>query len=120
MIFKRLCFALVLVFTTPAAAQEPAPRLVNTTKIWDAALHNAFTDLVRWQGRFYCAFREGKGHAGDHGKLRIIDPLTSEILAARPAMTGWAYAVAVAPDGTSALVAGERGACVRLELTSAN
>ena len=55
-----------------AFGQGTQPQLVSVRKIWDKAPHNAFTDLVRWQGRFYCAFREGKGHAGDIGKLRII------------------------------------------------
>ena len=45
---------------------------VDTKRIWDDAPHNAFTDLVEWNGKIYCAFREGKGHAGDIGKLRII------------------------------------------------
>jgi hypothetical protein len=55
-------------------ADPPPPRceLVSAGKIWDAAPHNAFTDLIRWQDRFYCAFREGQGHAGDRGRLRII------------------------------------------------
>ena len=47
--------------------------LVDCRKIWDAAPHNAFTDLVRWRDRFYCAFREGQRHAGDVGKLRILE-----------------------------------------------
>ncbi len=46
--------------------------LLGVRKIWDEAPHNAFTDLVRWRDRFYCAFREGEGHAGDIGRLRII------------------------------------------------
>lgn len=45
-------------------------------KIWDAAPHNAFTDLIRWKGRFYCTFRESSGHvASNHdgdGKIRVI------------------------------------------------
>lgn len=44
----------------------------SVTRIWDAAPHNAFTDLIRWRDHFYCAFREGEGHAGDVGKLRVI------------------------------------------------
>lgn len=36
---------------------------VKVTKIWDKGLHNAFTDLIRFNGRFYCAFREGSSHA---------------------------------------------------------
>ncbi len=55
------------------AAQAPvSARIIWVKKIWDDAPHNAFTDLVRWQDRFYCAFREGKGHAGDIGKLRVL------------------------------------------------
>lgn len=54
------------------AEAELVPRVVSVEKIWNAAPHNAFTDLVRWHGKFYCAFREGEGHAGDRGKLRII------------------------------------------------
>lgn len=54
-------------------AEELSPRIVAVNKIWDQAPHNAFTDLVRWNDRFYCAFREGQGHAGDRGKLRIIE-----------------------------------------------
>ena len=48
------------------------PEIVEVRRIWDSAPHNAFTDLVRWRDRLYCAFREGKGHAGDIGKLRVI------------------------------------------------
>ena len=46
--------------------------LISVVKIWDQAPHNAFTDLIHWKGKFYCAFREGKGHAGDLGKLRVL------------------------------------------------
>lgn len=47
-------------------------KLLKSEKIWDEAPHNAFTDLVRWRDRWYCGFREGKGHAGDRGLIRII------------------------------------------------
>jgi len=49
-------------------------KIVEIQKIWDAAPHNAFTDLQRFKGRWYCAFREGRGHAGggDYGKIRVI------------------------------------------------
>jgi len=49
----------------------------ETTKIWDSASHNAFTDLIRYQEYFYATFREGTGHVpredntGD-GMIRII------------------------------------------------
>ena len=47
--------------------------LVDVRKIWDAAPHNAFTDLIRYRGRWYCAFREGAGHVSPDGALRILE-----------------------------------------------
>lgn len=54
-----------------AFAAEEA-RLVDVNKIWDQAPHNAFTDLVRFQDRWFCVFREGKGHVSPDGALRVI------------------------------------------------
>jgi hypothetical protein len=52
---------------------EQRPRLLGVTKIWDRAPHNAFTDLVRWRGHWYCTFREGERHVyGRDGQIRII------------------------------------------------
>lgn len=51
---------------------ERTPLLAETRKIWDAAPHNAFTDLVRYRGRWYCCFREASGHLHRKGKIRII------------------------------------------------
>lgn len=49
---------------------------ITATQIWDRGRHNAFTDLVRWQGRFYCTFREGGAHVphshAEDGKTRVI------------------------------------------------
>jgi hypothetical protein len=55
-------------------AAQPAPeaQLLNVRKIWDAAPHNAFTDLVRFKDRWYCTFREGKDHASRDGAIRVI------------------------------------------------
>lgn len=58
-----------------APAAEPPPvqaSLLEVRKIWDRAPHNAFTDLIRFHDRWYCAFREGKGHVCDSGKLRVL------------------------------------------------
>ena len=58
-----------------ATGSESVPiraKVIEARKIWDRAPHNAFTDLTRWRNQWYCAFREGKGHAGDIGKLRIL------------------------------------------------
>lgn len=52
---------------------SPGDDTVQITKIWDHGIHNAFTDLIRFKGRFYCSFREGTGHVGGNGgKVRIL------------------------------------------------
>jgi len=47
-------------------------KLVDARKIWDGAPHNAFTDLIRFQDRWLCVFREGKAHVSPDGALRVI------------------------------------------------
>lgn len=46
--------------------------MVEVQRIWDQASHNAFTDLVRFQDRWFCVFREGKAHVSPDGALRVI------------------------------------------------
>ncbi|HEX4415758.1 MAG TPA: sialidase family protein [Lacipirellulaceae bacterium] len=47
-------------------------KLIRVDKIWSEAMHSAFTDLIRWNEKWYCAFREGQTHVGSQGQLRII------------------------------------------------
>jgi len=49
-----------------------AAELVEVRKIWDQAPHNAFTDLVRFKGRWYCSFREGAQHVSPDGAIRVL------------------------------------------------
>jgi hypothetical protein len=58
----------------PAGASQlaVAAQPVEVRKIWDAAPHNAFTDLIRFRGRWYCVFREGKAHVSPDGAVRIL------------------------------------------------
>ncbi len=49
-----------------------AMKLLSVTKIWDKGEHNAFTDLIEFQGRLYCAFREGSAHVSPDGGLRVL------------------------------------------------
>ena len=55
-------------------AELPSLKVLETKKIWPGEPHSAFTDLERFQDKWYCAFRVGKGHAGkgDHGRIRVI------------------------------------------------
>lgn len=57
-----------------AFAQETNYQL---NRIGDEAPHSAFTDLVRYKDKFYCAFREGTGHIPEkdnsgNGNIRIL------------------------------------------------
>mgnify|MGYP006301623013 CR=1 FL=1 len=54
------------------ALPYPDLKLLTVDRIWDHAPHNAFTDLIRFKGHWYCAFREGESHVSDDGCLRVI------------------------------------------------
>jgi hypothetical protein len=47
-------------------------QLIKVKKIWDQAPHNAFTDLIRFQNRWFCVFREAMTHHSSDGALRVI------------------------------------------------
>ena len=72
----RLALSLLLLVVAALAAgaapQPEAAELVSVRKIWDAAPHNAFTDLIRWKGAWYCVFREGQAHVAADGALRVL------------------------------------------------
>ena len=57
-----------------AASKIPdtAPQIVSVHKIWDRGTHNAFTDLIRFAGRWWCTFREAKDHGWSIGTVRVI------------------------------------------------
>jgi len=48
--------------------------LIEVRKIWDRARHNAFTDLIRLNGAWFCTFREGKNHWAEDaaGRIRVL------------------------------------------------
>jgi hypothetical protein len=73
---KRLLVASLIssLLSGPVVAARPIESLihVSTRKIWDHAPHNAFTDLAFWNGRFICAFREGRRHVSTDGKIRVL------------------------------------------------
>ncbi|UCD29795.1 MAG: cellulase family glycosylhydrolase [Planctomycetota bacterium] len=55
------------------------PEIVSVKKIWDQAPHNAFTDLIRFQGKWFCTFREGAAHAGGStGTIRVLTSVNGE------------------------------------------
>ena len=62
----------ILVAAASAQTGAEDPQLIEVRKIWDAAPHNAFTDLVRFDDRWFCVFREGEAHVSPDGALRVI------------------------------------------------
>jgi hypothetical protein len=79
---KRILPALMILCLSAAAACAAAttkPVLVEARRIWDKAPHNAFTDLVRFKNRWYCVFREGKGHVSLDGALRVIMSVDGDV-----------------------------------------
>jgi hypothetical protein len=68
----RSCLPLVLLLFVAGWASAQEAKLIEARKIWDQAPHNAFTDLVRFQDRWFCVFREGKAHVSPDGALRVI------------------------------------------------
>lgn len=42
------------------------------TTIWQASAHNAFTDLIRYNGAWWCTFREASTHTSANGSLRVL------------------------------------------------
>jgi hypothetical protein len=68
---RCLCLLWLALLCRVAGAAEP--QVVSVVKIWDQGKHNAFTDLIRWRGKWYCTFREAEGHVGGDGQLRVLE-----------------------------------------------
>ena len=108
--FWVLSVATVLI-GAPAPAAEPAPTLVSVEKIWDRGNHNAFTDLARWRGKWYCTFRESEAHVGGDGKLRVLESADGRqwepaALIAEPGIDLRDPKLSVTPDDRLMIVAG--------------
>ncbi len=67
-----LPLAVLLIAWASATIARDIGAEVQVRKIWDSAPHNAFTDLIRFKGAWYCVFREGKAHVSPDGALRVL------------------------------------------------
>jgi hypothetical protein len=47
-------------------------QLIQVNRIWQQANHNAFTDLIDFNGALWCVFREGSAHVSPDGAFRIL------------------------------------------------
>lgn len=112
---NRKCYVLLLLSLIGASfafgAVPITVELIDSTKIWDQAPHNAFTDLLRWNDKFYCAFREGRGHVSTDGKIRVLESKDANrwASAALVALAGYDLRdahLSVTPDGRLMLLGG--------------
>ena len=111
---KQLSVIALLLICCVSGALADVPitvEVIEVRKIWDKAPHNAFTDLLRWNDRFYCAFREGRGHACTDGKIRVLESKDADVWepAALIVLGGYDLRdahVSVTPDGRLMLVGG--------------
>ena len=81
---KRLSLFVLLAFAIGPVRADDSVKLIEVRKIWDKAPHNAFTDLVRFQDRWFCVFREGKAHVSPDGALRFSLRRTAKMGIGRP------------------------------------
>jgi hypothetical protein len=112
---NRKLYALMIPFLIGASLAVGAVpitvEVIDVKKIWDEAPHNAFTDLIRWNGRFYCTFREGRGHVSTDGKIRILESKGTNLWesAALIELAGYDLRdahLSVTPDGRLMLLGG--------------
>ena len=111
---KQLGVILLLLICCLSSALADVPvtaEVIEVRKIWDKAPHNAFTDLLRWNDQFYCAFREGRGHVSTDGKIRVLESKDTDVWepTALIALAGYDLRdahVSVTPDGRLMLVGG--------------
>ncbi len=47
-------------------------QIVTVAPIWSESGHNAFPDLISFQGTLFCAFREAASHEESNGWIRIL------------------------------------------------
>jgi len=69
---RDLILAQIAFPVKPVRKAEPKAEIVSVERIWDRSPHNAFTDMIRFRGRWFCAFREGKAHVSADGVIRVL------------------------------------------------
>lgn len=68
----RLFSGLFLILVLSNFSVNARLKLISVQKIWDKAPHNAFTDLIRFNDRWFCVFREAGTHTSNDGSIRVI------------------------------------------------
>jgi hypothetical protein len=69
---RRLLIFVLILGLAVAVTRATGAELTAVRKIWDHGHHNAFTDLRRWHGQWWCVFREADAHVGGDGAVRVL------------------------------------------------
>ncbi|WP_410809111.1 sialidase family protein [Micromonospora sp. 067-2] len=75
---------------TSSSTRRSSAEVVAVHRIGDSAPHSAFTDLVRYAGTWFCAFREARTHLSDDGVIRVLTSTDGR---------SWTSAAALRQDG---------------------
>ena len=102
---------LLTVCAAACVGAEKMPMLESVKRIWDRGEYNSFTDLVRFERKWVCVFREGTAHAGDVGAARVIvsgdgETWESAALLREDGIDLRDPKVSIAPDGRLMLLIG--------------
>ncbi|MFF4874531.1 exo-alpha-sialidase [Micromonospora sp. NPDC000668] len=76
---------------TSSPTRRTAAEVTAIHRIGDSAPHSAFTDLVRYAGSWFCAFREARTHLSDDGVIRVLTSIDGR---------SWTSAAVVRQAGT--------------------
>src|SRR2546423_13426796 len=71
-------FGVVAIKVAGEARAADKPEIISVKKIWHSGQHNAFTDLMRFDGNWFCTFRESQAHVGGNGKIRLLTSTNGE------------------------------------------
>ncbi|HWL07168.1 MAG TPA: sialidase family protein [Planctomicrobium sp.] len=100
-----LSLAVLLSANEALAESSDSAEIIEVRKVWDQAKHNAFTDLIRHQDRWYCVFREATKHTVSYdGSLRVLtstdgENWTSAALITMPETDLRDAKISITPDG---------------------
>lgn len=75
-IVGALCQLFFLMLLCTNATAQSTAKDIKVSKIYSDENYNAFTSLIKFKGKFYCAFRAGEKHV--HGKDGIIKIIASK------------------------------------------
>jgi hypothetical protein len=110
-----LCYVAILfapINEALRAAELPVEAtIIEVRRIADDAPHSAFTDLIRFNGQFICAFRQGRSHVSTDGRITVLASSDGETWSKAAELKHPDFdlrdaSLSITPDGSLMLVGG--------------